>query len=156
MRIPARPGYRVPQAQRKAVAELGRHPRQIATGQRIAKVAEEQLAPPVADLQQQPAVAARGIAWPQQMDVGGVLDQPPVIARRRIEQRDAPVGRVVGIDLATGRAEDPLPGPGVAKDQTIVERLDPLDGDVAQHRRGRCRPQPAGAKLSSTPTPSGS
>ena len=104
---------------------------------------------------EQPAVAVGGVAWAQDFDVGGGLDQALRIARRAVEIDDDGVVRVVRRQRHGGAGDDPVVGADRAEHAALEGGLDPddlelddLGGRVAdQIRKARrsaesCQPVP--------------
>ena len=126
--LPAAPRHRVAVAHEKAVAEiLGR--RRIGHAHRAVEHPERHLAAAVGHVEEEPAVAARGVPRPQHVEVRFALDQTRRVARGQGEIGDGLVRRVSRVDAD---AEDP-------RDLLVGARV--TEGAAVEHRRTLCDPE---------------
>jgi phosphoglycerate dehydrogenase-like enzyme len=84
--------------------------------------AERDLPAAVRDVEQQPAIAARGIDRLQDVEVGGPLDQAPRVAGRERQIGDPRVHGELGIDGEPQGAGDLLVGAGGAERTSLEDR----------------------------------
>src|SRR4030095_10260092 len=118
--LPAAPRDRVAWAHEKAVTEvLGG--RRVGDSNRTVEHAERDLSAAVGNVEQEPAITARGIDGPQQIEVRGGLAQAIGSARRQRDIRDRLVRGVRRIDAEAEDADDLLVGAGLTERTAVPE-----------------------------------
>ena len=131
-RIPARPQQREPEPQRQRVAQIGGG-RGCVSGGPGAEIGQHHDAAAVVHLVQQPPIAQGGILRPEQHEAGLVGHASLGVPRRLVQQRDAAIGRMRGIERARGHALHPFIGAGSTEQGALRQGFAPGDVDAGDH-----------------------
>ena len=141
--LPAAPRDRVAVPHQEPVAELLRA-RRVGHADGAVEHPQRDLAAAVRDVEKEPAVAARRIDGPQQIEVRGGLDEPGAVARRQGQIRDGLVRLVAGIDAQAQDTDDLLVGARFTERPALQDDRAPRDLE-RRHGHGMA---PSGGRLS--------